>query len=75
MVTSLISKLDAEAHFSDVETKELQDDLLIGNINIVKGIIGSLCKKGIIFVGEDDFEGIIYLSSEYHYLHPEWSKD
>lgn len=71
VLVALISELYAEPGFSDVDCKLLAE-LTDMSVNKVKGIIGSLCKKGICFVGEDDFENIVYLHSDYWYLHPNW---
>lgn len=71
VLVELIRCLYAEPGFSDVDCKELAANLELP-VNRVKGVIGSLTKKGIVYVGEDDFADIVYLERKYWYLHPEW---
>jgi hypothetical protein len=75
---SFIGELYAEPGFSDVGLEDMAGMLKV-NINVIKGVVGSLVKKGIIWIGEKEWLGsdcdIIYLVRDYQYLHPEWSKE
>lgn len=71
---ALIGELYAEPGFSDVGVADIADKLEI-SLNKTKGIIGSLCKKEICSIGEDDFEGIIYLDKSFWNLHPVWKSE
>ena len=61
-----------EPHFSDVEAQDVSNGTGI-NINSLKGVLGSLSKKGFIFVEEMDVNGenfydFIYATKQaYHY--------
>ena len=71
VLTCLIDNLYAEPGFSDYGVNDLALKLGMGT-DTVKGVIGSLCKKQICYVGESDFEDIVYLDRGYWFLHPEW---
>jgi len=71
---SLINNLYAEPGFSDVGVKEIANELDMSN-NQVKGVIGSLCKKEVIVVGENEYQDCIYLNNSFWYLHPEWKNE
>ena len=73
VLKNLIDQLYAEPGFSDVGVKDLASETKL-SVNEVKGVIGSLTKKGIVSVGDKDFGGLIYLNHKYYYLHPEWGK-
>jgi hypothetical protein len=75
VLKSLINNLYAEAGFSDVDAKDIANDIKVG-IKSVRGALGSLVKKSIIGI-EDNGAGyeIIYLNEAHYYLHPEWSKE
>lgn len=73
VLTALVNELYAEPGFSDVGVDELSEATGLSK-NVVKGVVGSLTKKGIVSVDEE-FDGIVYLDSKYYYLHPEWSKE
>ena len=75
ILESLISLLYAEAGFSDVDAKDIADDIKVP-IKTVRGALGSLVKKGIITIDDNGagFE-IIYLKSDHYYLHPEWKNE
>ena len=79
VLKSLINGLYAEAGFSDVDAKDIAE-WINTPIKSVRGALGSLVKKGIVFIestdsyGAEQFE-IIYLNPEHYYLHPEWSKE
>ena len=75
VLTAFITALDKEPFFSDVIASDLAK---ITNVDIkqVRGVVGSLAKKGIMWV-EDANEGgykIIYLQPDFFYLHTskEW---
>lgn len=72
---SLINQLYAEAGFSDVDIHDIKKQTGIPNEQL-RGVISSLVKKGIIDIDEHvhnrtTFQ-IIYLSTDYYYLHPRW---
>jgi len=69
-----IDLLYAEPGFSDIDCTDLAKSTSL-KINTVKGVVGSLCKKGILFAEMGDFQGLIYLSSNYWYLHPVWKDE
>jgi len=75
VLKSLINNLYAEAGFSDVDAKDIANDINVG-IKSVRGALGSLVKKSIISIDNNGagYE-IIYLSEAHYYLHPEWSKE
>lgn len=79
VLKSLINGLYAEAGFSDVDAKDIASDIKV-DIKSVRGALGSLVKKGIVFIesadsyGAEQFE-IIYLHSDHYYLHPEWKNE
>lgn len=73
-VIELISELYAEPHFSDVGVNEIAMHMDV-QTSTAKGVLGSLVKKGICDVPDDNyFAGIVYLNPKYYYLHPiqEW---
>jgi predicted transcriptional regulator len=75
VLNSLINQLYAEAGYSDVDAKDIASDIKV-DIKSVRGSLGSLVRKGIIDIdGNDSGYQIIYLHSQYWYLHPEWSKE
>lgn len=73
VLKSFIPLLYAEPGFSDVDVKDISYSTKL-KINQVKGVVGSLCKKGILYAEMGDFQGLIYLSDDYWYLHPEWKE-
>jgi len=82
ILSCLIDGLYAEPGFSDVDAKDIASEIGI-DIKSVRGGVGSLVKKGLIWVQETETWGvpksqqfqIIYLREEYHYLHPEWCNE
>ena len=75
VLTSFINCLYAEPGFSDVCVNEISYETKLSK-PVVKGVVGSLCKKGILFVDDDNyFKGILYLNNKYWYLHPEWKNE
>ena len=81
VLTALINGLYAEPGFSDVSDVDLVQQTEIPAKSI-RGVLGSLCKKRIIFqctarelgIEGQGFNTLVYLQEKYHYLHPEWSK-
>jgi hypothetical protein len=85
-LNTFISKLYAEPGFSDVGAEEIAEGTGL-KINTVKGVIGSLVKKGIIDpdpnagdhnrrdLGGNKLQSfnILYLNEEYYGLHPQWT--
>lgn len=72
---NLIDNLYAEAGFSDVDARDIADNIKV-NIKSVRGALGSLVKKGIVTI-ENNGAGfdIIYLNPAHYYLHPSWSQE
>ena len=69
-----LSKLDVyQLGYSDVSVDDIANGINV-NINSVKGSVGSLAKKGIIFVSDlgKGIGTIVYLEDDYEYLHPEY---
>jgi predicted transcriptional regulator len=75
VLKNLIDNLYAEAGFSDVDARDIADNIKV-NIKSVRGALGSLVKKGIVTI-ENNGAGfdIIYLNPAHYYLHPSWSKE
>jgi DNA-binding GntR family transcriptional regulator len=62
---SLIDGLYAEPGYSDVDANDIAKDLGIST-KIIRGALGSLVKKGIVSLDENDSKYvIIYLNTEY----------
>jgi hypothetical protein len=81
VLKSLINQLYAEAGFSDVDARDIANDIPNLSTKSVRGALGSLVKKGIVFIestdvfnSNDQFE-IIYLNRNHYYLHPEWKNE
>jgi len=83
MLATLIPMLYAEAGYSDVSFNELYDELhkdyKLKGVNYWKGVLGSLCNKGVLHVIEGRDMGItddiIYLHSDYYGLHKSWREE
>jgi hypothetical protein len=75
VLTTLIDGLYAEAGFSDMDASDLVSEEIA--IYQVRGVLGSLQKKGIVYVQEPNDGGykIIDLNREYWYLHPTWKDE
>jgi len=72
-LSELIKNVDIDINedsiFSGVQTEHLS--IFTGiEIKKMRGVVGSLIKKGIIYIADFDDDGteIIYLSNEYFYL-------
>jgi hypothetical protein len=64
-LTSFIGGLYAEPGFSDVDANDIASDLGIST-KIIRGALGSLVKKGIVSLDENDSGYvIIYLNTKY----------
>jgi hypothetical protein len=69
-----LSKLDVnDLGYSDISVDDIANGINV-NINSVKGSVGSLAKKGIIFVSDlgEGIGTIVYIQDDYEYLHPEY---
>ena len=76
VIESLVSQLYAEPGFSDVDAKDISRDITTLPTKIIRGVLGSLVKKGVITVDTNDSGyDIIYLNQSHWYLHPEWKKE
>jgi DNA-binding MarR family transcriptional regulator len=74
-IETLISLLYAEPGFSDVDISDISRIMNVSK-NTCKGILGSLVKKGLCYViDDDDFSDIIYLDRCLYHLHPEWKHE
>lgn len=80
VLETLIDNLYAEPGFSDVDAHDISKWTGISTKSI-RGALGSLVKKGIVTLDETQSFGapeqyvIIYLNSDYWYLHPEWKSE
>ena len=76
VLKALISELYAEPGFSDVGVRDLSDITKIP-MNSIRGVMGSLIKKGILAVYEVGAEcPIVYLETSFWYLHSEeWAEE
>jgi len=74
-LTKLINGLYAEPGFSDMDASDLVSEGM--DIYQVRGVLGSLQKKGIVYVQEPNDGGykIIDLNEGYWYLHPHWKDE
>ena len=74
-LTKLINGLYAEPGFSDMDASDLVSEGM--DIKQVRGVLGSLQKKGIVYVQEPNDGGykIIDLNEGYWYLHPHWKDE
>ncbi len=72
-LTELIKNVDIDINedsiFSSVETEDLSQFTGI-EIKKMRGVVGSLIKKGIVYLEDYDDDGIeiVYLDNEYFYL-------
>lgn len=73
-LTSLINGLYAEAGFSDVDAKDIAQ-WINKDIKSVRGAVGSLVRKGIVWTEDNGSYIIIYLNEKYYGLHPEWKNE
>jgi hypothetical protein len=71
-LTKLINGLYAEPGFSDMDASDLVSEGM--DIKQVRGVLGSLQKKGIVSIQDPNDGGykIIDLNEGYWYLHPHW---
>jgi DNA replication protein DnaD len=71
-LNSLIKQLYAEPGFSDVDARDISNDIHY-SIKQIRGALGSLVKKGVVSIHTNDSNyDIIYLNESYYHLHPEW---
>jgi DNA-binding MarR family transcriptional regulator len=74
VLESLISDLYAEPGFSDVDAHDISRNTKI-DIKSVRGAVGSLVKKGIIYSDKNDSGYVLLcLTEQYYYLHPRWEE-
>ena len=77
-LNAFIRGLYAEPGFSDVDVNDLSSVLGIPT-KVLRGVLGSLVKKGIIFIDENSGGcgyDIIYMSEKYWYLvNEEWASE
>ena len=78
VLNTFINELYAEPGFSDVSPQDLQHLTKIP-MKSLRGVLGSLCKKGIIYIEDKKYLGsdfdIVYLLENSYHLHPEWKND
>jgi DNA-binding MarR family transcriptional regulator len=75
-LNTFISCLYAEPGYSDVDVNDLSEELDISTKSI-RGALGSLVKKGIIFIDRNDSNyDIIYLHKPYwHLVNENWAEE
>jgi predicted transcriptional regulator len=75
-LTAFIGGLYAEPGFSDVDVNDLSSELEIST-KVLRGVLGSLVKKGIVSVEENGGGyDIIYMREKYWYLvNEEWAAE
>jgi hypothetical protein len=75
VLTTLINGLYAEPGFSDMDASDLVSEGIA--IYQVRGVLGSLQKKGIVSIQDPNDGGykIIDLNEGYWYLHPTWKDE
>ena len=74
IIDAFIPMLYAEAGFSDVDANDIAKEIN-RPIKIVRGALGSLVQKGVIFTYDNGRYVIIYLQEDFYYLHPNWSNE
>lgn len=73
-LNSLIKQLYAEPGFSDVDARDISNDIHY-SIKQIRGALGSLVKKGVVSIHTNDSNyDIIYLNESHWYMHPEWKQ-
>ena len=75
-LTAFIGGLYAEPGFSDVDVNDLSKELEIPT-KVLRGVLGSLVKKGIVSVDENGGGyDIIYMREKYWYLvNEDWANE
>jgi predicted transcriptional regulator len=75
-LTAFIGGLYAEPGFSDVDVNDLSKELEIST-KVLRGVLGSLVKKGIVSVDENGGGyDIIYMREKYWYLvNEDWASE
>lgn len=71
VLNSLANSMYAEWGFSDYGFTELCSDLDL-NIKVLRGVVGSLVKKKLVWVEQEEGVDIIYLTNEAEGLVPHW---
>lgn len=74
-LVAFIELLYAEIHFSDQDVKDVAGNMGVP-IATAKGVLGSLCKKGVVST-QDSGTGydLIYLNEEHFGLHKVWREE
>ncbi len=71
----LIDELYAEPGFTDVDAHDIARNTKI-DIKSVRGAVGSLVRKGIIYSDRNDSGFVLLcLTEQYYGLHPRWGKE
>lgn len=75
-LNTFVDCLYAEPGYSDVDVNDISECLSIPT-KTIRGALGSLVKKGVIFIDKNDSGyDIIYLNKEYWYLVNEsWAEE
>ena len=75
-LTAFIGGLYAEPGFSDVDVNDLSKELEIST-KVLRGVLGSLVKKGIVSIEENGGGyDIIHMNEKYWYLvNEEWASE
>ena len=79
VLTALVGLLYAEPGYSDVTVSDIAKSLGHGillegcgkSVKSVRGVLGSLVKKGLVVCGDDE-DHFIVLRKEHYGLHPVW---
>ena len=71
----LIDELYAEPGFTDVDAHDIARNTKV-DIKSVRGAVGSLVKKDIIWSDKNDSGYVLLcLTEQYYHLHPRWGKE
>ncbi len=74
-IDALIVRLYAEPDFSDVDLENIKDEQMNKySLKVLKGVLGSLIKKKLVYICENGDEPKMYIHLEYclWHMHPEW---
>lgn len=74
VLDAYIPMLYAEEGYSDVDADDLSKATGITK-NVIRGVLGSLVTKGVIWTDDNGEYVIIYLSRDFYHLHPTWSAE
>lgn len=73
-LNTLVNLLYAEPGFSDVDISDIAKEMKM-RLPEVKGLMGSLVKKGLLEEPDSNFPGLIYLASCAYNLHERWMRE